>query len=184
MEDFEIIALFFARDERAIGETARKYGHLCSGIARGILGCESDVEECVNDTYLGAWNAIPPQNPENFSAFLARITRNLSLKRLRYHSVFKRSALTDVSLSELAELLPDDRLAADMDEGETERLIYAFLRAQKQEARCIFIRKYWFFDTVADIAARYGIGESKVKITLYRTRNALRDYLKKEGIVL
>ncbi len=184
MDDREIIALYFARDEAAILETDRKYGQLCAAVARSILVCEADVEECVNEVYLGAWKAIPPQYPQSFSSFLVKITRNLSLKRLRYHSVFKRCAQTDLSLSELAETIPDTCVGDDAAEKHLLSLIEAFLRKQTPEVRGIFIRKYWFFDTIGEIAAHYGRSEGSVKLILHRTRNRLRVYLKQEGIAL
>lgn len=182
MDDQRIIELYFARDEQAIRETEAKYGKLCQSLAYRILGNHQDAEECVNDTYAGVWNAIPPVKPNNFTAFICRITRNLSLKRLEYLSREKRSAETVLSLDELAAMLPDERFSPAATEGEVGALISFFLRGQKEEARNVFIRKYYFFDSVAEIAERYGFTESKVKNLLFTTRNRLRDYLIKEGV--
>lgn len=183
MDDWEIIDLYFERNESAIRETEAKYGNLCMSIARNILGNEADTEECVNDTYLSVWNIIPPQRPNNFVAFISKITRNISLKRVRFDNAIKRSALTVVSLSELENAIPDNRFS-DIGDEQLGKLISDFLRMEKPDARNVFIRKYWFFDTVSEIADRYSFSESKVKSMLYHTRNRLRDYLNKEGVYL
>ena len=180
MDDRSIIALFFARDERAIAETEQKYGKLCLGLARRVLGNEQDAEECVNDAYAGLWNAIPPADPDDLCAFACRVVRNLSLKRLRALTRQKCSRDMTVSFSELEEILSDE--AVDGREGEIGAAISAFLREQSEQVRGVFIRKYYFFDSVADIAKRYGFSQSKVKSMLYHTRNKLREYLTKEGI--
>ncbi len=184
MDDLSIIELYFERDENAIKETDIKYKKLCLGIARNILNNEADSEECVNDTYLSLWNSIPPARPDNFSAFICRITRNLSLKRLGYNRAQKRNPSVTVSFEELESVLPDSLIEPDISDEKLGKVISDFLRNQKEEARNVFIRKYWYFDTVADIAARYSFSESKVKVLLHRTRNKLREHLKKEGIYL
>ena len=183
MDDRQIIDLYFARSERAIKETEKKYGKLCMRIARNILGSETDTEECVNDTYLCVWNTIPPQRPNNFMAFISKITRNISLKRLRFDNAVKRSALTVVSLSEIENVIPDFRFS-NMGDEQLGKLISDFLRTEKPDARNVFICKYWFFDTISVIADRYAFSASKVKSMLYHTRNRLRDYLTKEGVYL
>ena len=180
MDDRSVIEMFFARDERAIKETEHKYGKLCGKIAQNILGNAQDAEECVNDAYAGLWNAIPPANPDDLCAFVCRVTRNLSLKRLRALTRQKCSRDAVVSLTELEEILPDE--AVNGHEGEIAAAISAFLRTQSQQVRDVFVRKYYFFDSVADIAKRYGYSQSKVKSMLYHTRNKLREYLTKEGI--
>lgn len=182
MDDVQIIELYFARDEHAIKETEKKYGRLCFQIAKNLLFNNEDVEECVNDTYLAVWNKIPPTRPNNLMAFICKITRILSLKRLEHLSAAKRSALEIVSLSELEGILPDSRISSAFEEGEISKAISAFLRREQEDARNIFLRRYWFFDSVRDIAARYSFTESKVKTMLFRSRNRLREYLKKEGI--
>ena len=182
MDDLQIIELYFARDERAIRETDEKYGKLCYRVANNILSNNEDSEECVNDAYLNAWNKIPPTHPHNFMAFICKITRNLSLKKLELASAVKRASNAAVSLAELEEILPDDRIAPDVMEEEIGRAISDFLRKEKEEVRNVFLRKYWFFDSIHDIAVRYSFSESKVKSMLFHTRNRLRDYLKKEGI--
>lgn len=182
MDDRSIIELYFARDEQAIAGTQAKYGKLCYHIAQNILGNEQDAEECVNDTYAGLWNAIPPARPDDLCAFVCRVTRNLSLKRLRALTRQKCSREVVVSLSELEEILPDESWTDGMSQGEIAALITTFLRTESADARNIFIRKYYFFDSVEIIAKRYGFSQSKVKSMLYHTRKRLKEYLKGEGI--
>lgn len=184
MDDHRIVELFFARDERAIKETDAKYGRLCHSIAYNILSNHEDSEECVNDTYVGLWNGIPPARPGNFMAFVCKIARNLALKRLAFLKREKRSADVLLSLDELEAVLPDERLAPDVSEEQLGRLISQFLRGQKENARNVFIRKYYFFDSVEEIARRYSFTESKVKNMLFHTRRKLKDYLAKEGVEL
>ncbi len=184
MDDLRIIELYFARDERAIRETDLKLGKLCHGIAYNILKNREDSEECVNDAYMGVWDAIPPTRPQNLTAFVCRITRNLALKRLEASTRQKRSQGAVVSLDELAEILPDESIAESMTDESLGKLISDFLRQEKADARNVFIRKYYFFDSVEAIAERYGFTESKVKNMLYHTRNKLKAYLIKEGFEL
>jgi len=178
MDDSQIIELYFSRDEAAIRETNVKYGKLCLHIARNILDNPEDAEECVQDTFLAVWNAIPPAHPDNFSAFVCKIARNLSLKKLEYQSAAKRNADICISLTELESILP----APNMETGDLSRLISAFLKTEKESARKIFLRRYWFFDSVSEIARQCACSESKVKSMLSRTRKKLAAYLQKEGI--
>ncbi len=182
MDDNSIVELFFERNEMAIRETDEKYGKLCRSISYNILKSREDSEECVNDTYVGLWNSIPPARPNSFAAFVCKITRNLSLKRLVFIKREKRSPQVLLSLDELSQVLPDERYAPEVTDEEVGRLISQFLRTQKEDARNVFIRKYFFFDSVAQIADRYSFTESKVKNMLFYTRNKLKDYLIKEGI--
>jgi RNA polymerase sigma-70 factor (ECF subfamily) len=182
MDDLNIIELYFARDEQAIKETDAKYGKLCHSIAYNILNNNEDSEECVNDTYIGVWNAIPPTRPNNFTAFLCKITRNISLKRIEAMARQKRSQATIVSLDELAEILPDESIGENVSNDNLTELISDFLRKEKADVRNVFIRKYYFFDSVGDIAKRYDFTEDKVKSMLYHTRKKLKDYLIKEGV--
>ena len=179
MDDPAIIELYFARSEQAIDETDKKYGKLCRSLASNILSSDEDAEECVSDAYLSVWNTIPPTRPNNFTAFLCKIVRNLSLKRLDYNTAQKRNGNVTVPLSELEEVL---QTAPEPELEELGKLLSRFLRKEKADARNVFIRRYYFFDTVADIAERYSFSESKVKSMLYHTRNRLRAFLKKEGI--
>lgn len=182
MDDLTIIELYFARDEQAIKETDAKYGKLCYRIANNILNNDEDSQECVNDTYVGVWNTIPPTRPNNFKAFVCRITRNLSLKRIEAAARQKRSQATVVSLDELAEILSDENIASGVTDETIGKAISDFLRKEKEEVRNVFVRKYYFFDSIGEIAKRYGFTESKVKNMLYHTRNKLKDYLIKEGV--
>jgi len=184
MEDQKITELYFSRNEQAIKETDLKYGRLCRSIAYNVLKNEEDAEECVNDTYIGVWNAIPPKRPENLMAFICRIARNLALKRLEALSRQKRSQATVISLSELSEILPDESISESIGSEDLGKLISNFLRKEKADIRKVFIRKYYFFDSIAEITERYSFTESKVKNMLYHTRNKLKEYLIKEGIEL
>ena len=184
MDDLHIIALYFARDERAIRETDIKYGKLCHRIAYNILKNREDSEECVSDTYHGVWNAIPPERPQNLMAFVCRIARNLALKRMEAASRQKRSPAVLVSLEELAEILPDESADGGFPDESIGKLISDFLRNEKAEIRNVFIRKYYFLDSVEDIAKRFGFSESKVKNMLWRTRSKLKAYLTEQGVPL
>lgn len=182
MDDNQIIELYFARNEQAIRETEAKYGKLCFSVANRILENNEDSEECVNDTYLNAWNKIPPTRPNHFSAFLCKITRLISLKKLEFSSALKRTSAVIVSFEELEGVLQDQKIAQATDAEDLGGLISAFLRREKEDARNIFLRKYFFCDSVSEIAERYRLNENTVKSMLFRTRNRLREYLRKEGV--
>ncbi len=182
MQESDIIALYFERDERAIAETAEQYGKLCHRIAQNIVGDEHDAEECVNDTYLGVWNAIPPERPQSLLAFVARIARNISLSRLRHRTAARRNAETLLSLSELEEIVPGVSGFEEIEDREIGAWISDFLRGEKEEVRLLFVRKYWYFDSVSDLARQFGHSEAKIKSILFRTRNKLRVYLGERGI--
>ncbi len=186
MEDGHIVALYFARQEKALTQTAQKYGKYCHKIAFQILRNEEDAKECVNDTYLGAWNSIPPHKPRKLSIFLGTITRRIALDRFRRMTAEKRGGNeTEISLQELDDCIPIDKTIDE--ELETKRLseiISAFLRELPEVQANVFIRRYWYFDTVADIAKRFDFGESKTKMMLKKTRDALLEYLKKEDIFI
>lgn len=186
MDEKQIIELYWARSERAIAETARKYGKFCHRIALNILENHEDSEECVNDTYLKTWNAIPPRRPSKLSAFLGKITRNLALKKYEMYTAEKRGGgQVPLALEELSECIPDpntveravsDRILADK--------LNIFLAQLPAETRMIFMRRYWNLSSVKDIAAACGVSESKVKMSLMRTRGKLRSFLEQEGIEL
>lgn len=181
IDDSEIIELFLARSENAIRQTQLKYGALCLTIAYNVLGNAEDSEECVNDTYLSLWNNIPPDIPENFKAYICRIAKNISLSRLRYNTAKKRSRDSLIPLSDLDETAAYTDGVSDEELG---RLISEFLRGQSADVRNVFLRKYWFGDSIADIAKRFSFSQSKVKSMLFQTRKRLQKYLKKEGIDL
>jgi len=182
MEDLQIIELYFERNENAIKETDTKYGRLCFRVANNILKNNEDSKECVSDTYLSTWNQIPPTRPSNFMAFLCKITRNLSLKRMKFLTAAKRTSETTVSFNEIEGYVSDDQLKGNISDIELGMIFSKFLWSQNAVARNVFIRRYWFFDSVSEIAVRYSFSESKVKSMLFHTRNRLRDYLRKEGI--
>lgn len=185
MEDHAIVELYWARTESAISETAKKYGRYCKVIAHNILSTEEDSEECLNDTWLGAWNAMPDQRPSRLRAFLGRITRNLALDRLDYKNAAKRNNTMSLILSELEECIssPDDVEDA-FDAGETAAAISAFLRTLEPDHRNVFLRRYWYADSIREVAMRFGMSESKVKSMLHRIRGQLKSCLLKEGISL
>ncbi len=185
MEDSQIIELYWQRSESAISETSKKYGRLCRSIAMNIVGNYSDAEECENDTYVATWNAIPPTRPNVFSAFLSKITRNIALNRYEYNKAQKRNNEFDLILDELEECIASrNTVEAAFEEGEIAALLDKFLEQLPKERRVIFVRRYWYSDAVKDIAARMQISESKVKTSLFRTRNQLQEYLSKQGIIL
>jgi RNA polymerase sigma-70 factor (ECF subfamily) len=185
MEDKQIIGLFWLRDETALRETQQKYDRLCRQIAHNILTDVQDVNECLNDSYLTLWQTIPPQRPQNLAAFLLKITRNLSLKRLAYNSAQKRSPGLLLSLDELAEALP---AAANIeDEITKQQLITAinqFLRRQNEQNRALFLRRYWYFDSLPQICRQFNLTENAAAARLFRLRKSLKNFLQKEGITL
>lgn len=183
MEDKDIVNLYWARDERAIQESDLKYGKYCRSIARNILKNEQDTEECMNDTFLSAWNSMPKNRPEHLLPYLGRITRNLALDKYDYKKAKKRNNEFDVLLSELEECLADTKgIEEYLEMKEVSGAINAFLRSLSQEKRILFVRRYWYSDSVAELSKRFDMSESKVKMLLFRTRKALRKYLEKEGI--
>lgn len=182
MEDSQIIELYYQRNEDAIRETDAAYGRKLHVLAERIVQSHEDAQECVSDTYLKTWNIIPPQRPNYFFAFLAKICRNFALGRVDWNNAEKRKADV-VSLTAEMELCIPDRRREDTLEGEEiRRLLNRFLEELSRESRLIFLRRYWYADSIAEIAMRYGISQSKVKTRLHRTRNQLRAYLEKEGI--
>jgi RNA polymerase sigma-70 factor (ECF subfamily) len=183
MEDERIVEMYFERNESAIAETQKKYGRYCHAIARRILCSDQDSEECVNDTYLRAWEAIPPHKPTKLSVFLGKIVRNLALNRYAHNHAQKRFDGVEVALDELAEVLADPESEADdIQITSLREVLNGFLATLPADARIIFLRRYWYFCPIKDIAEGMGIGESRVKVTLHRTRAKLKEYLIKEGI--
>ena len=186
MEDREIVDLYWQRSERAIEESSLKYGSYCMTIATHILGSRPDAEECVNDTWFQAWRAIPPHRPERLSVFLGRITRNLSINLSEKNSAAKRGGQTlPAALDELSECVPSPQNVEEEAEGrQLTESINHFLSELPKEKRIIFVKRYWYLLPVREIAQSLGIGESKVKMTLLRTRNELKQYLEREGVSL
>ena len=186
MEDSQIIDLYWARLEQAIQETDTKYGGYCRAIAHNILKSMEDSEECVSDTWLRAWNAMPPQRPSVLSAFLGRITRNLSLDRYKAARAEKRGGSSfPAALDELSECVPaPGRVEHALEERELAEAIDRFLRTLPEKDCNLFLRRYWYVDSVQSIAARYAIKENTAKSILFRTREKLRRYLAGEGIIV
>ena len=186
MEDKQIIELYNERSEAAISETAEKYGKYCYTIAYHILYNEQDSEECVNDTYLKTWETIPPQYPNKLSAFLGKITRNLALNRHRYYIREKRGyGQVVLALEELQECIPDsNKVEQAIEEKYLIEVLNRFLHELPIEKRMMFLRRYWYMSSIQEIADDYEISEGKVKMSLLRIRNKLKQTLEKEGIVL
>jgi len=185
MDDKSIIKLYWERDEQAIRETSSKYGRLCMHIAGNILFSAEDREECLNDTYLTIWNLIPVQNPCRFSVFISKITRNLALKKYEYLSAAKRNPSTCVSLDELNSCISGkDTPESELENKRIEQSIDTFLWMQSEEKRTVFIRRYWYFDSIGTICAHTGFSQSKVKSMLYEMRRKLKAHLESEGIEL
>ena len=186
MDDKQIIALYHERSETAILETANKYGHYCSYIAYHILYNEQDSEECVNDTYFRAWQAIPPQCPNQLSVFLGKITRNLALDKYRYYNREKRgNGQMALILDELQECVSaSNHTEQVVEEKMLVEVLNRFLRELPKEKRMIFLRRYWYMSSIKEIAKDYELSEGKVKMTLFRIRNKLKQVLEKEGIYL
>lgn len=182
MTDQTILDLFWQRSEDAIRSTSQKYGMYLTKIAMNILHHYEESEECVNDTYLAAWEQIPPDRPKQLLAYLGRITRCLALNRYDYLTAQKRSADFTVQLTELEECLSrPDTVENRYENGELAAAISAFLRTLDSEKRNIFVRRYWFSDSVGEIAGRFELSESKVKSTLFRVRKQMKKYLEREG---
>ena len=185
MEDHKIIDLYWARSQQAIVESDQKYGPYCRAIALGILAMREDAEECVNDTYLGLWNAIPPQRPERFSVFIARIARNLALKRYDHVNAQKRNPTAVRSLEELGECVSGrESVETEVEARRLKELLDTFLWEQDEERRNIFLLRYWYFESIDGICRRTGFSRSKVKSMLFQMRKKLRTYLEKEGVAL
>lgn len=181
MEDNKIVELYWQRAENAISETKEKYNNYCFRVAISILNNTEDADECVNDTYLRAWNSIPPHRPERLSTFLGKITRNLALNKYRDYNAEKRGkGQTAIVIDELAEVIPDNKTT----EGEAEsrytaEQINSFLKTLPVDTRRIFIRRYWHLMSIGEIAIRDGVSKSKIKSLLFRTRKQMKKYLEK-----
>jgi len=184
MDDYQIIRLFFERSEQAITELSRKYGALCFRIARDILNDHQDAEECVNDAYLGAWNSIPPQSPDPLRAYICRIVRNHALKKLRANTTLKRGSQFEVSLDELANCIPDNALDEQLAASELSAQIDAFLSALPRDDRVMFVKRYWFSESLSEIADAFHITENNVSVRLSRIRRKLHQYLDRKEVTI
>ncbi len=185
MDDREIIALYFRRDEAAIAESQQKYGGYCGTIARNITTCPEDAEECVSETWLRAWNAIPPQRPLFLKAFFAKITRNLALDRVRRETAESRGGgAVPLALDELSECLPSaESVEAQVDARELGRAISRFVRGLKQRDGDLFLRRYFYMDTLEAAASHVGMSPKHAAVSLHRSRKRLEEFLKKEGLI-
>ena len=182
MEDSQIVELYWARDEQALTETDKKYGPYCHTISYNILRNRQDVEECINDTYIRAWNAMPPQRPFALGAFLGRIARNVSLHVWQAkHALRRGGGRVNAVLTELSDCVADGP-EAQLEARELSRHLDTFLRQLPQKDRCVFVRRYWHLDSIEEISLRYHIAAGSVKSNLFRSRKKLRVYLEKEGI--
>lgn len=183
MEDEEIIDLYWARNENAITETDKKYRSKCISVARNILSDISDAEECLNDTYLTAWNLMPPERPLKLPSFLYKIIRNHSLNRLQYKGSKKRKTEYSLSIDEINEsVIFSENAETRINEIELAELLNKFLESLDTEKRVIFIRRYWYFDSYSDIAKRCSFTEDNVRMILMRTRKKLREFLIKNEV--
>lgn len=182
MTEQQIVDLFWNRSEDAIAQTDAAFGRRLRGISCRIIQNREDAEETVNDAYLKTWNAIPKARPKYFFAYIVAICRNLSLNRLDWNQAAKRNAEIVAITEEMEQCIPDSNEEKLAQRKEMIDALNSFLEALPKESRLIFLRRYWYADSVADIAGRYGMTQSKVKMQLLRTRSKLREYLEKEGI--
>ncbi len=181
MEDTQIIDMLFERSEQAITELATKYGKLCNQIALNIVANKQDAEECVNDTYLAVWNAIPPAKPNPLLAYVCKITRNIAVSRSTYNSRQKRTAEFSACLNELEKCIQSgDSVEDEVCATELEKVLNQFLASLNSVDRIIFVRRYWFVDDFSNISELLGMKEGNVRVRLQRTRKKLKNYLKKE----
>ncbi len=184
MDDNAIIELYWNRDESAISETDAVYGRRLSALSGSILNSREDVQECVNDTYLETWRAIPPQRPSFFYAFISKICRYISFGRLDWNNAAKRKAELVSLTAELEACIPDNRTEQIIEARELGAILSRFITTLPQDSRLIFLRRYWHLDSTEEIAREYGFSQSKVKTQLHRTRLKLHEYLKNEGVAL
>jgi len=184
MEDSAIVDLYWSRDPEAIRRTGEKYGNYCRTVARNILADSRDAEECVNDTWLNAWNAMPDDRPGLLAPFLGKITRNLAFNRYRSCRAEKRGGgELPLVLDELAECVSSSDTLQAVEAAELEEAVDRFLRALPERERGVFLRRYWFTEPMADIARRYGMREATVRTSLFRSRDKLRRFLEKEELL-
>lgn len=183
MDDSKIIELFYERSEQAIVELSKKYGSACIKFANNILNNRLDSEECVNDAYLGAWNTIPPQKPNPLLSYVCRIVRNLAIKKYHSNTAAKRNSIYDISLDELESCFPaSDSIEDELNVKEVSRIIDSFLETLDKENRIMFVRRYWYSDSIADLAELFHTSKHNISVRLSRARAKLKKHLTKEGI--
>ena len=183
MDDRLIVDLYFARSEKAISETDKKYGRYCRYIASNILHSDTEAEECVDDAYMNTWSAIPPERPNSLRAFVGRITRNLALNRYEHKRAQKRYAGIEAALDEIEELIsaPEESIVDTMALRDS---INEFLGTLTRKSRIIFVKRYWYLASIKEIADEIGARESSIKVSLHRTRCELKEFLEKKGITI
>lgn len=185
MDDSKIIDLFFERSEKAISELSSKYGGICLKIATNVLRNHQDAEECVNDSFLGVWNAIPPKRPSSLLAFVCRLVRNISINRYEYNSAQKRNGIYDACLDELRDCISHDETAeSEYNAHELSRYIDEYLDTLDSTNRMIFVRRYWYMDSFKDISSLSGLSEGAVRTRLSRLRGNLKKSLEGRGIIV
>lgn len=185
MDDSKIIELFLERSEQAIMELSAKYGSICITIARNILNNALDAEECVNDTFLAAWNTIPPQIPLTLKGYVCSIVRNLSIAKYHSNSALKRNSHYDIALDEIESCIAspvtvEDEIAVK----ELSRMLNSFLESLDKESRIMFVRRYWYSDSISQIAKNYRISNNNASVRLSRIREKLKNHLRKEGYLI
>ncbi len=183
-EDESIVEMYHARDEQAIAESARKYGKYCHSVAYYILHSDPDAEECVNDTYIKAWESMPPHRPARLATFLGKLTRNLAISRYRRDHAKKRYDGHEAVLDEMQECVPDTGAGELSEQLVLKDAIDGFLASLPVRTRIVFMRRYWYFCPIGDIARSMEMSESDVKVTLLRTRSKFKEHLEKEGIMI
>ena len=187
-EDIKIIDLLFQRNESGLSQIEAKYKNLYKSILAKLLSNGEDVEECENDVLLAVWNSIPPNRPENLSAYICKIARNVSINKFKYNTRTKRSKGYITAIEELSECIPDKAAEGSFDkkaeQKEISEAISDFLRGMDAETRILFIRRYFYLESVTELSKRYGISENRISVKLFRTRAKLHKYLEKEGIFI
>lgn len=183
MDDSKIIELFYAREEQAIMELSKKYGSVCNRVADNILNNKRDAEECVNDAYLGAWNTIPPQNPNPLLTYVCRIVRNIAINKYHANTAKKRNSHYDVALDELEGCFPDrESVEETLDVQELTQMIDAFLETLPREKRVLFVRRYWYGDSVETLANYFSTSNHNISVRLSRIREKLKKHLVTKGV--
>ena len=182
LDDEKIIELFFSRSENAIKELAAKYEKVCMTLSMNILGSREDAEECLNDTYLGVWNAIPPQKPDNLTAFVCKIARNLSLKKNTYNSAEKRQSNYGVCIDELSECIPSNHtVESETEFSELSDTVNQFIASLDKTNQFLFVRRYFFSDSYESLSQHTGLKEQAIRTRLSRLRSNLKKFLAQQG---
>ena len=185
MDDSRIVELFFERSEQAIAGLSEKYGALCLRIAENITGSRQDAEECVNDAYLAVWDTVPPEKPNSLAGYVCRITRNIAVKKYRSNTAKKRGGAYDAVFEEICECIPSpDSVEDEIVSRELTRMIDGFLETLDKESRVMFVRRYWYSDTVEQLSSMFGMSKHAVSVRLSRIREKLKKHLAQKGVLL